>query len=138
MLGVGVGFDTKGANLGINIYSPDRNNKIIHAITDSREGWVDSIGVLLKSYFQQNCPYVEFDYSKLRPEGIPLKIFGGVSAGPKPLINLHQNLNDVLSKYKGKKLNSRLIVDIMNYIGKSVVSGNISIIYIKNQEELQK
>jgi ribonucleoside-triphosphate reductase len=128
MLGVGVGFDTKGANLNLKIFSRNRNIKVVHEVQDSREGWVDSLRVLLHSFFCKGESVVVFDYSKLRPEGVPLKIFGGISAGPKPLMDLHENITQLLDSNSEKSLSSRIIVDIMNFIGRSVVAGNISTI----------
>jgi ribonucleoside-triphosphate reductase len=136
MLGVGVGFDTKGSGLGIKIYKPRKihhnelgNVENLFYVKDSREGWVESVGVLLKCYLQENMVLPIFDYSKVRPAGVPLKVFGGISSGPGPLKELHSNLTNILDGHVGKQFNSRLIVDIMNLIGKSVVAGNISIIY---------
>ena len=51
MLGVGVGFDTKGAGQ-IVIKEPDTSRrKEVYQIPDTREGWVKSAGILLRSYF---------------------------------------------------------------------------------------
>ena len=51
MLGVGVGFDTKGAG-EIMIKGPDyRRVPENFVIPDSREGWVESTGRLIDSYF---------------------------------------------------------------------------------------
>src|SRR5271157_345278 len=47
MLGVGIGFDTNGAKK-IVIREPDQE-KIIFPIPDSREGWVESLGLLLRA-----------------------------------------------------------------------------------------
>ncbi|MGL4948497.1 MAG: hypothetical protein ACRC42_03880, partial [Mycoplasma sp.] len=66
-----------------------------------------------------------FDYSLIRKSGAPLKNFGGVSSGSWPLKELHTSIIDTMTKNKGKTLNTRIIVDIMNFIGKTVVSGNI-------------
>jgi len=133
MLGVGVGFDTKGSDLGIKIFKPIKIQQTeigykenVFYVEDSREGWVESVGVLLKSYLEENMILPMFDYSKIRPAGVPLKVFGGISSGPGPLKELHTNLTYLLDKNIGNELNSRLIVDIMNLIGKSVVAGNIS------------
>jgi ribonucleoside-triphosphate reductase len=130
MLGVGVGFDTKGSGMGIKIYSPKKseNNESTFFVKDSREGWVESVAILLKCYLQENMILPNFDYSIMRAAGIPLKVFGGISSGPGPLKDLHSNLIELLDKFVGHSLDSRLIVDVMNLIGKSVVSGNISII----------
>ena len=122
MLGVGVGFDTEGENnFEINIQSSKRIK--FFEIEDTREGWVESVKVLLDSY-NGGVPIV-FDYSQIRAAGIPLKTFGGVSSGPQPLIDLHINLKKVLENNLNKNITITTIVDIMNLIGKCVVSGNI-------------
>ena len=126
MLGVGVGFDTKAANLNIRIHTLDKTKTNEYIVSDSREGWVESVRILLGAYFAENQPIPKFNYSLLRPAGAPLKIFGGVSAGADPLIELHKNIFNLLERNAGNTLTSRVIVDIMNYIGKSVVAGNIS------------
>ena len=113
MLGVGVGFDTKGRDK-VLVYGANDEEPIKFLIEDSREGWVNSVSLLLKSYFGvkgEKQPKVEFDYSAIRPEGLPLKTFGGVSSGPRPLIELHTSISEVLDKRVGKKLDSRGIVD---------------------------
>ena len=48
MVGVGVGFDTKGAGT-VTIMEPMYTNDTL-VIDDSREGWVNSVHVLLDSY----------------------------------------------------------------------------------------
>jgi len=52
--------------------------------------------------------------------------FGGLSSGPEPLKQLHIGISQVLSKNNGKPLSVTTIVDLMNLIGKCVVSGNVS------------
>ena len=126
MLGVGVGFDTKGKNT-VRILGPS-SRTTRYSIPDSREGWVESVGLLLDSFFGvkgEKQPAVEFDYSAIRPEGMPLKTFGGVSSGPRPLRELHEMINTLLSKRVGSLLDSTTIVDLFNLIGKCVVSGNV-------------
>ena len=123
MLGVGVGFDTKGAG-SIMVRKPNFETKTTFSIDDSREGWVKSVKELLASYFTGSSE-IEFDYSKIRPEGIMLKGFGGISSGPQPLKDLHKGIQDVLNKNIGKPITSRSIVDVMNMIGKCIVAGNI-------------
>ena len=81
--------------------------------------------VLLESYFFPNKSEVKFDYSCIRPEGVYLKGFGGISSGPKPLRELHEGVQKVLETGCGKLITTRLIVDVMNMVGKCVVSGNI-------------
>lgn len=125
MLGVGVGFDTKGSEShyiikGVN----NEENEIVNIIQDSREGWVNSVKILLESYLKHKSRIV-FDYSKIRPKGMKLSTFGGISSGPDCLKEIHTTLSGLLEKNTGKIINSRLIVDIMNIIGRGVVAGNI-------------
>ena len=128
MLGVGVGFDTKGSNT-VKVVGPKTDgSKRVYRIEDSREGWVSSVSVLLKTYFGVNGEQqedVEFDYSAIRPEGEPLKTFGGVSSGPRPLMELHDCIREVMTRRLGNTLDSTAIVDLFNLIGKCVVSGNV-------------
>lgn len=123
MLGVGVGFDTKGA--GKITVAPPTGEQELYRIPDTREGWVRSVQLLLNSYFLTGQGQVTFEYSQIRPVGEPLKSFGGKSAGPQPLIALHCQLRELLNKQVGGRLTARGIIDLMNVIGKCVVAGNL-------------
>ena len=124
MLGVGVGFDTKGAGeivvKGIN----KSRNKEIFEIPDTREGWVESLRLLLESFFHGTSA-IKFDYTKIRQAGEPIKGFGGVSSGPEPLKEVHDSIREVLERNSGEPITVTTIVDIMNLIGKCVVAGNV-------------
>jgi adenosylcobalamin-dependent ribonucleoside-triphosphate reductase len=124
MLGVGVGFDDKGADKDFTIHAP-KSECTEYVIPDTREGWVESTIMLLNSYLKadQNC--IQFDYSKIRVYGEPIKTFGGTAAGPEPLIKLHKKIVDLFGKREGEKLTRRDIADIGNLIGVCVVSGNV-------------
>lgn len=124
MLGVGVGFDTLGAGK-ITIHEPDPEVFYTYQIEDSREGWYESLGRLLESYFFKGSTYVEFDYSLIRPAGEPIRGFGGVAAGPSPLRDLHDNVRSLFHGRAGSSISSSDIVDLMNLIGKCVVAGNV-------------
>lgn len=124
MLGVGVGFDTLGANsFIIPGFNPNKEKKN-YIISDDREGWVHSVKLLLESYFDYK-EQIEFDYSNIREAGTKLKIFGGTSSGPEPLITLHNNISEVLNKCIDQPINVTCITDIMNMIGVCTISGNI-------------
>lgn len=84
MLGVGVGFDTKAGYKSIVIHNPDKKRVRKFVIEDSREGWVESVKLLLNSYLKANQPKYTFDYSLVRGPGLPIKGFGGTSSGPDP------------------------------------------------------
>ena len=122
MVGIGVGFDTLGAET-LTVRSP-KYEEDIHVISDSREGWVNSVKLLLDG-FLLGTQVPKFDYSLIRPAGEPIKGFGGTSAGAGPLIELHDSLTNLLSPREGDLLTSVDIVDIENLIGRCVVSGNV-------------
>lgn len=127
MLGVGVGFDTKGANK-IIIKEPSEllpnEEPFTYIVEDTREGWVKSLRLLLESYFYGYSIPI-FDYSQIRPEGSPIKTFGGKCPGYKPLEDLHKGIMDTLNPSINKPISVTNIVDIMNMIGVCVVAGNI-------------
>ena len=124
MLGIGVGFDTLGQDKQMSIYAPTEPASI-YEIPDTREGWVESVRLLINSFLRQNQPIQEFTYDLIRPLGAPIKGFGGVASGPAPLIDLHIRIRNVIGSRAGEPLDSRAIVDIVNLIGTCVVSGNV-------------
>ena len=124
MLGVGVGFDTKGAGEIVVKGVDSSRDEQIYEIPDTREGWVESLKLLLESYFHGQAP-MEFDYQKIRPAGAPISGFGGVSSGYEPLQEVHEAVRKVLDKNGGEPITVTTIVDIMNLIGKCVVAGNV-------------
>jgi ribonucleoside-triphosphate reductase len=124
MLGIGVGFDTLGQDKQMSIYAPTEPASI-YEIPDTREGWVESVRMLINSFLRQNQSIQEFNYDLIRPLGSPIKGFGGVASGPQPLIDLHTRIRNVVGSRAGEMLDSRAIVDIVNLIGTCVVSGNV-------------
>lgn len=152
MLGVGVGGDTRGTGK-VKILRPKVTDEVF-VVEDSREGWVDLIREVLNSFVGKGRYPTTIDFGKVRKRGKPLKTFGGISSGPRPLIALVENLVRLLSpkhvkvefsdwdpdevdgpklvttfKKTGKvrpvSITSAQIVDIFNYIGKAVVAGGI-------------
>jgi adenosylcobalamin-dependent ribonucleoside-triphosphate reductase len=123
MLGVGVGFDDKGADKEFKIYAPQKGDTYV--IPDTREGWVESTSALINSYLKPDTKSPIFDYSLIRPAGEPIKIFGGTAAGPDPLIKLHDYVTSMFTGRSGELLTRRDIADIGNLIGVCVVSGNV-------------
>jgi len=124
MLGIGVGFDTLGQEKQMFIYAPTEPASI-YEIPDTREGWVESVRLLINSFLRQNQSIQEFNYDLIRPLGAPIKGFGGVASGPEPLIDLHTRIRNVVGSRATEPLDSRAIVDIVNLIGTCVVSGNV-------------
>ncbi len=130
MLGVGVGFDTKGA--GKIIIKKPKEDDFLFRIPDSREGWVEALKYTLEAYFFGK-PIPKLDYSLIRPAGELIRGFGGIASGPEPLEKMIENVKDLLDQRIGDKLRSIDIVDIMNFIGKCVVAGNVRRCIEENQ-----
>ncbi|KCV67344.1 hypothetical protein H696_06226 [Fonticula alba] len=122
-------------------------------VPDSRLGWVESVALLVDSYLIPGSPAVRFDYGDIRPAGAPVRGFGGKALGPDPLRRLHAELRGILSaaaagtEWRGiplepgashpvddrhastrpavGRMTSTTVVDIMNIIGKCIVSGGV-------------
>ncbi|MBK9270035.1 MAG: fused protease/ribonucleoside-triphosphate reductase [Saprospiraceae bacterium] len=129
MVGVGVGFDVKGAG-ELVVHVPSSEDVMDYQIPDSREGWVESLKLLLNSFFSKHfsgekTKSVHFDYSHIRKAGEPIKGFGGKSSGSGPLKELHRQIFRLLESMDGRPINITNIVDIMNLIGQCVVAGNV-------------
>lgn len=123
MLGVGVGFDQRGSGK-VTIQTPIQSGAV-HVVEDSREGWCNALRVLLNAYVGNGEKPSGWDVSGVRKKGEPIVGFGGVASGPAPLIEMLGRVDGILSEYIDKPVNSTLIVDIMNLIGKCVVSGGV-------------
>jgi adenosylcobalamin-dependent ribonucleoside-triphosphate reductase len=123
MLGVGVGFDDKGADKGFDIFEPVEVQEYV--IPDTREGWMESTVALINSYLKADQPIWEFNYDEIRPYGTPIKTFGGTASGPEPLAKLHKHIKKLFTGRAGETLTRRDIADIGNMIGVCVVSGNV-------------
>ncbi|MHA1255732.1 MAG: HNH endonuclease, partial [Promethearchaeota archaeon] len=122
MLGVGVGFDTKGA--GKIVIKEPQEGQFDFQLPDSREGWVDALRLILEAYFLgKQVP--NFDFSLIRPAGEPIRGFGGIASGPAPLEAMLKDIHNILKARVGQKITSVDILDIMNHIGKCVVAGNV-------------
>lgn len=128
MNGVGVGFSTYWNKTATK---PDKNNRQKFVIPDTREGWVESVELLLNSYIpyeskREDKRFPTFDYSKIRKAGLPIRTFGGLSSGPEPLVQLHKRIEKCFDDFCDKKIDStRLVTDIFNSVGVCIVSGNV-------------
>jgi ribonucleotide reductase alpha subunit len=131
MLGGGVGFSVRREDIHelpkvrehVKITATNTKDATF-IVPDSREGWVNLLRKVLRSYFQTGN---SFTYSTLliRGYGEPIKGFGGVASGPGILIDGITNICKVFESRAGKKLRSVDVLDICNIIGGIVVSGNV-------------
>ena len=96
----------------------------MYTIPDTREGWVESIKLLLLFFFKKDSNYPVFNYSKIRPKGELISTFGGLSSGSEPLQQLHER---IINQFKGceRFITITDIVNVMNFIGCCVIAGNV-------------
>jgi Ribonucleotide reductase, barrel domain. len=131
MLGGGVGFTVESKYVD-KLPTVKKDVVITHKLTkdadlivpDSREGWCRLLYRFLESWFVTGKG---FTYSTicLRSAGEPIKGFGGVSSGPRPLVRMIEKLNAIFIPRQGKKLRPIDSADVICCIGEMVVSGNV-------------
>lgn len=122
--GTGVGFSVERHNtrklpVVPNIRVSDR----VIVVPDSKEGWAESFGELLRSLWAGELPVI--DYSQVRPAGAPLKTFGGRASGPGPLRDLFEYTTRLFLAAQGRKLTSVDVHGIVCKIGDIVVVGGV-------------
>lgn len=93
-------------------------------VTDNREGWVKLLGRILKSFFYTGKRFY-YCTKGIRSQGEPIRTFGGTASGDVDLVWGMGQITQILSGAFGRKLRPIECLDIMNIIGKIVVSGNV-------------
>ena len=97
-----------------------------YLISDSIEGWADSIKMLMKSYLNGKGSRIIFDYSDIRPKGARLVTSGGKAPGPQPLKECILKITGILdNKEDGDQLSTVEVHDIICYIADAVLAGGI-------------
>lgn len=125
LCGTGVGFSVERKYTSQLPDVPDTfypAETTIH-VADSKIGWASATRKLV-SLLYDGC-VAEMDYSKVRPEGTPLKTFGGRASGPGPLKDLHNFIIATFKGAAGRKLNDLECHDIVCKIAEGVVCGGV-------------
>lgn len=125
MCGTGVGFSCERQEIAGLPAIPDELGKTdsVVVVADSKKGWAKAYHALLSHLWNGDIPNV--DYSKVRPAGERLKVFGGRASGPDPLKRLFLFTIETFDKARGRKLNSLEVHDLMCMIGEIVVVGGV-------------
>lgn len=125
MCGTGVGFSCERQEIAHLPAIPDELTKddSVIVVADSKRGWAKAYHALLNHLWNGDIPDV--DYSKVRPAGERLKVFGGRASGPDPLKRLFLFTIETFDKARGRKLNSLEVHDLMCMIGEIVVVGGV-------------
>ncbi len=92
-------------------------------VEDSRQGWVQALGVALRAAFAGRS--VAVDVSLVRRRGTPIRTFGGIACGPGPLVDLLRSVWAVVRGAVGRRLSSVEAIDITTLIGRCIKSGNV-------------
>ena len=125
LCGTGVGFSVEREYVSSLPDIPDEfhdADATIH-VADSKIGWASALRKLISLLYDGQVP--DIDYSRIRPAGAPLKIFGGRASGPEPLEELFTFIINVFKGAKGRKLHDIECHDVVCKIAESVVCGGV-------------
>lgn len=95
----------------------------IFVVPDSAEGWAEALRLGLEKWF--NGGDVKFDYSLVRPAGMPLITKGGRASGPEPLRKMLEFTRSRILNRQGSFLRPIDAHDIMCAVGNAAVSGGV-------------
>jgi ribonucleoside-diphosphate reductase alpha chain len=124
MQGTGAGFSVESKYIDqLPVIPKITNHDLCFSVPDSKEGWADSVKTQLEYLYSGAS--ITMNYDALRPRGARLKIMGGRSSGPEPLIALHQFIDTTFKAAQGRKLTSLEAHDICCKIAEIVVSGGV-------------
>ena len=125
MNGTGVGFSVESRfteqmpTVAEKLY--DSETTIM--VADSKLGWAKALKELIHLLYSGQIP--NWDLSKVRAAGTPLKTFGGRASGPAPLDSLFKFCVDTFKKAVGRRLTTLEAHDIVCKIAEIVVVGGV-------------
>jgi ribonucleoside-triphosphate reductase len=139
LCGSGTGFSVQKhhvAKLPTLEHTPEPGKARVYLVDDSIEGWADSLGVLLSSYFSKPVEefkdwkntHVVFDFSEIRPKGSSLASGVGKAPGYEPLANGLEKIRALLDHCVAngqKKLRPIDAYDIVMHSSDAVLSGGV-------------
>jgi ribonucleoside-triphosphate reductase (thioredoxin) len=126
LCGCGVGFSVQRqhvAKLPVFAARDDRRPPVPHVVADTIEGWADALHALMVHAVAGRT--VDFDYSRIRPEGAPLRTSGGKAPGPAPLFHTLSRIDKILRPVANRRLRPIEAYDILTWAAKAVLSGGV-------------
>lgn len=125
MNGTGVGFSveskyTEQLPIVAEDFYPSDTTIIV---ADSKLGWAKALKELVHLLYSGQVP--QWDLSKVRPAGAPLKTFGGRASGPAPLNDLFNFCVSTWKKASGRRLTTLECHDVVCKIAEIVVVGGV-------------
>ena len=127
LCGTGVGFSVERVYID-SASLPDIPDKMLDKETtiivpDSKVGWADSFRQLISLLWAGAVP--QWDVSRVRPEGSPLKTFGGRASGPQPLVDLFEFTVALFRERTSKRLTDLDCHDLCCKIAEVIVVGGV-------------
>lgn len=120
LCGCGVGYSVQWQHVRKLPIMRKVQRQIEHyRIEDSIEGWADALFWLLRGH--RDGIYIEFDYSQIRPEGVPVSS-GGVAPGHLPLKAMLEGVRRIIPVGRMRPIHAH---DIMCRVAEAVLSGGI-------------
>ena len=125
LCGTGVGFSVERQYIGKlpEIANEFHDTDTTIVVRDSKIGWASALRELVSLLYQGLVPKI--DYSRIRPAGARLKVFGGRASGSEPLKKLFTNYIRIFRNASGRKLNSLECHDLLCFNGEAVVVGGV-------------
>jgi ribonucleoside-diphosphate reductase alpha chain len=125
MCGTGVGFSVERQYIQKLPEVPEDFHPTDTAIVvaDSKIGWSKAYRQLLSLLWAGEVP--EWDMSRVRSAGAPLRTFGGRASGPAPLKDLFRFTTEVFKGAAGRRLTSLECHDLCCKIAEVIVVGGV-------------
>lgn len=136
MCGGGVGFavDWRG-----DIVAPNKEDTMTFVVPDTRQGWVAALELLLRSYIpidgKITNKFPVFDYSLVRPYGVPVKGFGGTSSGSDPLVKLLKRVEICLDAHLDWKA-GQSDLEVQTRFLERLIDNNVYVEYEVDKQEM--
>ena len=105
----------------LSTYNRKTNMIEVH---DSKYGWASALRILMTELYNGNFR-VDWDLTKVRAAGTPLKTFGGRASGPEPLNDLFNYSVHLFNSANGRKLTSLEVHGLVCKIAEIVVVGGV-------------
>jgi ribonucleoside-diphosphate reductase alpha chain len=125
MNGCGVGFSVERQYIEQmpRVQRQTGEHRGTHVIEDTSEGWANALRIGLETWYAGED--ITFDYSQIRPAGMPLRIKGGSASGPEPLRVMINFARERILARQGGFLTALDAHDIMCAVGGAAVSGGV-------------
>ena len=125
MCGTGVGFSVERQYVSKlpEVAEELHETATIINVADSKIGWAKAFRELVSLLYAGQIP--QWDVTRVRPSGAPLKTFGGRASGPEPLLDLFRFTVSIFRASAGRRLSSLECHDLCCKIAQVVVVGGV-------------